>query len=256
MYVRLAFAVAAHLEPEILVVDEVLAVGDVEFQKKCLGKMEDISSEGRTIFFVSHNMAAISSLCPTTLLLDHGRVALYEDTQSAIHQYLKTMENRANKPILTRTDRKGTGVAKFSYVLIENSLGKRLTTIKCGDSISIKSSYQAYKTYSKIKVQIAIYNEINQRVLSFDSEASSSTIDNWPERGTVTCRLLDAFPLTSGRYKVNIAIHANGVLADNIGTAYVFDVIEGDFFGAGKLPTLQPIFLAKNEWDVDSEIRT
>src|SRR5207237_2575163 len=87
MQVRLAFAVAAHLEPEILLVDEVLAVGDAEFQEKCLGKMRDVTREGRTVVFVSHNLAAVRSLCTRALLLDHGRLAFDGDTDEAIEQY-------------------------------------------------------------------------------------------------------------------------------------------------------------------------
>src|SRR5204863_8888222 len=88
MQVRLAFAVAAHLEPEILLVDEVLAVGDAEFQEKCLGKMRDVTREGRTVLFVSHNLAAVRSLCTRALLLDHGRLAFDGDTDEAIEQYV------------------------------------------------------------------------------------------------------------------------------------------------------------------------
>ena len=89
MQVRLAFAVAAHLQPEILLIDEVLAVGDAEFQKKCLGKMEDVTKEGRTVIFVSHNMAAVRSLCPRSLVLERGRVVFDGPTDDAVHRYLR-----------------------------------------------------------------------------------------------------------------------------------------------------------------------
>ena len=95
MYVRLAFAVAAHLEPEILLVDEVLAVGDAAFQKKCLGKMSSVSKEGRTIFFVSHNMAAIQSLCQRTILIDKGQIAFDGDTETAISRYLRDVREES-----------------------------------------------------------------------------------------------------------------------------------------------------------------
>lgn len=93
MYVRLAFAVAAHLEPEILLVDEVLAVGDAQFQKKCLGKMEDVSKEGRTVIFVSHNMGAIAQLCKKTLLLDNGNIIFNGDVNTGIKEYLNKNVN-------------------------------------------------------------------------------------------------------------------------------------------------------------------
>src|SRR5207253_3680252 len=93
MYVRLAFAVAAHLEPEILVVDEVLAVGDAEFQRKCLGKMSDVAHQGRTVLFVSHNMQAVQRLCERAILLERGVVSLQGDVASVAQHYLASIES-------------------------------------------------------------------------------------------------------------------------------------------------------------------
>jgi lipopolysaccharide transport system ATP-binding protein len=104
MYVRLAFAVAAHLEPEILIVDEVLAVGDAEFQKKCLGKMKDVAGHGRTILFVSHNMTAVQSLCTSAIFMNHGKVEAYGKPEPLIHQYLTSFGSA-----LTKRDYRGTG---------------------------------------------------------------------------------------------------------------------------------------------------
>jgi len=105
MYVRLAFAVAAHLDPEILVVDEVLAVGDAEFQKKCLGKMGDVALEGRTVLFVSHNMGAINQLCPNCLLLQRGEVALNDKTDKVVGYYLKEDQNiQFNSNMINKDD--------------------------------------------------------------------------------------------------------------------------------------------------------
>jgi len=115
MYVRLAFAVAAHLNPEILVVDEVLAVGDAAFQKKCLGKMQDVAKSGRTVLFVSHNMQSVSLLCTKGMLLRDGKVAFMGDTQTAIDEYLRTfnMESRSD----SQPDRRpGTGEYRFTAV--------------------------------------------------------------------------------------------------------------------------------------------
>ena len=114
MYVRLAFAVAAHLEPEILVVDEVLAVGDLAFQKKCLGKMEDVAGGGRTVLFVSHNMNAIQRLCSTCMLLEHGQLVAYGDTDQVVMRYVSTSSSTVspkNWIDLTRMSRRGTGRA-------------------------------------------------------------------------------------------------------------------------------------------------
>src|SRR6266496_2774252 len=124
MYVRLAFAVAAHLEPEILVVDEVLAVGDAEFQKKCLGKMAQVSrGEGRTVLFVSHNLAAIEALCSSGILLAEGRLVTRGDTKAMVRTYLHRLSQPDQSPLEARRDREGSGVLRFVSVELadENS---------------------------------------------------------------------------------------------------------------------------------------
>ena len=119
MYVRLAFAVAAHLEPEILVIDEVLAVGDLAFQKKCLGKMEDVAHAGRTVLFVSHNMNAVQRLCGSSILLDRGQLVTYGSTPDVIVRYLSSNSGTVSPASwidLTRMSRRGTGRARFSAI--------------------------------------------------------------------------------------------------------------------------------------------
>ena len=123
MHVRLGFAVAAHLEPEILIVDEVLAVGDAAFQKKCLGKMGDAAKEGRTVLFVSHNMAAVESLCESTLLLRAGELIEYGSTHSVIESYLRLQEHLETVDLSLRTDRTGNGQIRFTGVKFQDENG-------------------------------------------------------------------------------------------------------------------------------------
>ena len=120
MFVRLAFAVAAYLEPEILVVDEVLAVGDAAFQKKCLGKMEDVAGHGRTVLFVSHNMAAVTSLCSRAVLLENGRLAETGSTREVIDSYLRRGREASSTPLVQRTDRDGSGSMRFTALALED----------------------------------------------------------------------------------------------------------------------------------------
>ena len=112
MYIRLAFSVAAHLETEILLIDEVLAVGDAAFQKKCLGKMEDVSKQGRTILFVSHNLAAVQSLCKKSILVQGGRLVQYGETSQVLDQYLNDQMNAEVVPLSERLDRTGDGTVQ------------------------------------------------------------------------------------------------------------------------------------------------
>ena len=116
MYVRLAFAVAAHLEPEILVVDEVLAVGDAEFQKKCLGKMGDVAQEGRTVLFVSHNMVAVHQLCQSGIVLKQGIVSFLGDIKNTINQYVQDVRTVVAVNLAERPDRQGSQWLKFTNV--------------------------------------------------------------------------------------------------------------------------------------------
>src|SRR5258705_9074641 len=127
MYVRLAFAVAAHMDTEVLLVDEVLAVGDAEFQKKCLGKMEQVSQRGRTILLVSHQMAAIQNLCQTGVLLRQGRVEREGRISDVVSQYLMESNRIANLSFEDRTDRQGSGALRFTGVAFKDGGGTKVT---------------------------------------------------------------------------------------------------------------------------------
>ena len=138
MYVRLAFAVAAHLDPEILIVDEVLAVGDAQFQKKCLGKMEEVSQEGRTILFVSHNMAAVTKLCERGMYLSSGMLSSTGEAENVVKTYLQDSARKADIQLSERKDRQGSGLAKFSSVNILDSTQRTTESVMCGQDITIR----------------------------------------------------------------------------------------------------------------------
>lgn len=147
MYVRLAFAVAAHLNSEILVVDEVLAVGDAQFQKKCLGKMDEVAQSGRTIFFVSHNMGTIKSLCRTALWLDYGSVKAFSACQSVITEYLgATDDNTRNGIIVPQQHIKGTGETKIEKVTLKDADHYQQTAFLVGEPFHIMLDYKAVKS--------------------------------------------------------------------------------------------------------------
>ena len=144
MMVRLGFAVAAHLDPEILVVDEVLAVGDAEFQKKAIGKMKDISSgNGRTVLFVSHNMTSIRQLCKNGVMLENGEVAFIGNVEETINHYLAIDSSKIDfdSSIAERTDRRGNGKLHVNNVLIKNKEQKEVSEVFMGDTIEIEMSY-------------------------------------------------------------------------------------------------------------------
>lgn len=144
MYMRLAFAVAAHLEPEILLVDEVLAVGDAAFQKKCLGKMEDVAGQGRTVFFVSHNTQAVRQLCTRGILLEKGRVVAdgpTDETMAIYNQRLREMRIDAETGINNPENRRGSGAVRFTSVSVEDQEGEERYTFPMGDTVRFRLTY-------------------------------------------------------------------------------------------------------------------
>jgi lipopolysaccharide transport system ATP-binding protein len=210
MYVRLAFAVAAHLEPEILIVDEVLAVGDAEFQKKCLGKMQDVAGGGRTVLFVSHNMGAVSTLTERCLYLAQGRIAFSGETSQCIEEYLS--------PQLSDTSAKSVGVdfyrrnenpdapVRISNVRMINKGGLRKVAI--GDDIKILIEFAASRKFDDIYINIIIKNsrgEVIGIVISLDSDF---TVSGGPGHHVAEV-ILHKAPLTPGRYIADIGMGGN-----------------------------------------------
>lgn len=158
MYVRLAFSVAAHLEPEILLIDEVLAVGDANFQKKCLGRMNEVSKDGRTILFVSHNMTAISSICPTSIFMNDGRVEGIGGSNEIIQQYLNSGET-GNKGVYAVAPEDLTGNAVLFNVALLDDEGKQTGSIELTKEFSIEVNYELREALSGLSVGLQIMGE-------------------------------------------------------------------------------------------------
>jgi lipopolysaccharide transport system ATP-binding protein len=250
MYVRLAFAVAAHLESEILILDEVLAVGDAEFQKKCLGKMDDVAhKQGRTILFVSHNMGAIKSLCNTGLFLKKGSVAFFDNNiQDLINKYIETDKSSATDiNISQRTDRQGNGSLRIEAFDLMNSIDN--SQIELGKQIGFRLIYHTSLESFRGKILISINNFNGECILFIDS----TTINNFPlklqKSGEVVVKLSEDFGLPQGRYFVNIAFLVNDVMADYIQSALLFNVVDGLFYEGGKIPIGKSLCYVKQEWN-------
>lgn len=235
MYVRLAFAVAAHLEPEILVVDEVLAVGDAQFQKKCLGKMGDVATEGRTVLFVSHNLAAVENLCNTGIVLKKGELILSAKAEDAISYYLNSFsEDQNNTELRLREDRKGEGKVRITHIGFEDDQGNQIAAFPIGINIIFKIDYEASEPIQNPRAILGIYDSMSIGVTRFDTEVAPGLMDVIPKSGTIICHARNV-ALTPGRYTVNIAFFGNNILQDHlIGAAY-FDIIGSDYFSTGKI---------------------
>jgi lipopolysaccharide transport system ATP-binding protein len=238
MYVRLAFAVAAHLEPEILIIDEVLAVGDAAFQKKCLGKMGDVATkEGRTVLFVSHNMSTIRSLCQRAYLFSSGQIEYEGTTSSAIEQYLRSVKSLMLSDSISleeRQDRSGDGSAKITALKIANS--DRNEIIYSQNCLQFTISYRSQNPIFQPQFRITIYDDnSNVGIFLLNSDFVNGLPATLPPQGQVTCRT-EAINITAGRCYLNLALYKSGNLADYIQYAAYFDVQADDIYGTGKIP--------------------
>ena len=234
MYVRLAFAVAAHLEPEILVVDEVLAVGDAQFQKKCLGKMGEVATEGRTVFFVSHNMAAIRNLCPRTLLLTSGILITDGDTQQSIEKYIASIEKDAVRNLSIRTDRRGRGEILITKIEILDEECKPINYAVSGCVVTIRMYYMVNKNqvFHNCRISVSIHKNGAAYFL-----ASSELVRNdeliLKDKGFVDC-VFPELPLSKGEYYLNSFVEAGKNIQDWVEGASTLSVVDGDFYGTGR----------------------
>jgi lipopolysaccharide transport system ATP-binding protein len=213
MYVRLAFAVAAHLEPEILVVDEVLAVGDIEFQKKCLGKMDDISRSGRTVFFVSHNLSAIRHLCTKAILLTSGELAHIDDVARTIDAYEKSISSE--KPsdmempahVIFQSGAKEPQ-SDFEIVKIEilDANGQPMEAVSTWDNVVFRIVYHASRAMHSLSVAMEIRSRHEVPILLLSTQPDSTvTLDTKPGLNTVDCEI-QSLPLSSGEFTVGAGI--------------------------------------------------
>lgn len=202
MYVRLAFAVAAHLEPEILIVDEVLAVGDTEFQKKCIGKMQDVSGSGRTILFVSHNMQAVQKLCNKAILLNKGTVIRYDDVDQVIPLYISSGEYNRSSFVLSSKPTEPFG--KVIEAVIEDMNGAPLPEIPVGKSWKVKLLIQLDKSTPHFIVGLGIVSAFDQSIRT----SWTKPIDvNQGMYEVIFCN--DDLMLTTGMYKLVIGLSTN-----------------------------------------------
>jgi lipopolysaccharide transport system ATP-binding protein len=193
MYVRLAFSVAAHLEPEILLIDEVLAVGDVAFQKKSLGKMENVSQQGRTVVFVSHNMNALQRLCPRSILLDHGRLMAHDETSKVIEQYLSVASSKSEGPNswidLTEQKRDGTGAVRFTSISYtgDDPAMKYFPHTNGAMEVSINLFSKSNKSVGSIAV--IIFDRYGTKLVNADTLSFGEPIDLQEGKNTIKLRI-------------------------------------------------------------------
>lgn len=251
MYVRLAFAVAAHLEPEILLVDEVLAVGDVEFQRKCLGKMGEAAKSGRTVLFISHNMSAVSALCSRAVILKNGRLTGDGPVDEVIGDYLRDVRRSVDSPLAERTDRTGRGGIRFVDVSVSESSG--IDPLSSEDDLVIRMrvvSNYAHTVKARLSISIRTISEVG--LISCDSALKGETFDIAGMTETVlSCRLYSP-PLNEGEYYLNTAIFDGGEAEDWVTSAARFTVSPKTF--NGRVGNNAFPVISEFEWAVEEQV--
>lgn len=260
MRLRLGFAVAAHLDTEVLLVDEVLAVGDAEFQKRCLKKMENLHESGRTVLFVSHNTGAIESLCPRTIWIDQGRIRYDGNTRKAIRDYLDHFmgSQRAGAELAQIRDREGTGEVRFTGIEFLGPRGETGPVIRSGDKLTIRLNYCARESVKDAQFAIGLRTEWGVAVARLSTAREGVSIPSLA-RGDgsceVTCETVNLMP---GRYAVTLWItgphHFNSA-------RYCWDVLENcaslyvdppDFYDSSNVTRECGVVLFRSRWSIQA----
>lgn len=231
MYVRLAFAVAAHMEPAILLVDEVLAVGDIAFQKKCLGKMGNVVRQGRTIVFVSHNMAAINALCSRCVILNAGEVEFDGPTKSATERYYAESLRMVSSSDLSATPRDGSGKARFTSIDVQalDAGGEELEVAYPGCDLSIDIQLRCESTFDHANVALIFYDSNGYRIIDANTAQKGELVSMTAGQSAEITFLLRQVLLTPGKYFIGLWLGREGSeILDDIEHATVLDVAEGE----------------------------
>lgn len=252
MYVRLAFAVAAHLDADVLLVDEVLAVGDAAFQRRCLGKMQDVASSGRTILFVSHNMVAIQSLCTRGIYLSNGTVAYAGSVDQAISEHLRDMDATSSQPLHERSDRTGDGRLRFVNFWIENVQGERIAAAMLGQTNVFCLEYKAIEDLDQVYVAFDIRERAGEAVTNCNTADVNSNFRSLKSGEGVFRCVVPRFPIRAGRYVGNVYCSTHNTVNDFIQSAIIIDVEDGNYYGTGSLRNICRVQV-EHQWSVSDK---
>jgi lipopolysaccharide transport system ATP-binding protein len=237
MYVRLAFAVAAHLEPDILLIDEVLAVGDSNFQKKCLGKMGEVSKSGRTILFVSHNIAAMESLCNRCVFLDRGQLVMEGETREVLNFYQQhNVDHSSGVRDLSEVARSGGQRAVMTEVMLGNESSSPAISVRMGSQLSINVAFDSTGLPISPVLGVVIKTAFGSSVFGVNNRfIPGFEFTQGAERARITCTI-NRLPLMPGTYWIDLYFGDEHHDIDVIMDAISFEVEQSDVYGSGKLP--------------------
>ena len=250
MYVRLAFSVASHLEPDILLIDEVLAVGDQEFRKMCMDKLLDVSGQGRTIIMVSHQMSYLRELCHTGIYLHAGQIMYQGTIDETINHYVNHYGQVKRISVRERVDRRGSGFVRLMDFNMTDQQGQSLHAITAGQAVTFHllletSSQPAFN----VVVQLEFYDMYGQLCFIANNGISNHSIAKINGQQTITCHI-PKFPLNCNMYFINASVFVTNQLADEVLNVLSVEVEPGLFYETGKLPQANKGFLVDYTWKV------
>jgi lipopolysaccharide transport system ATP-binding protein len=246
MYMRLAFSVAAHLEPEILLVDEVLTVGDAAFQKKCIWKMEGVAREGRTVLFVSHQMAAIEALCTRCLLLADGRLEASGSTREIIQKYLVLAgpSDTGRRTISPAARPRASSSAVMTEVAVSGSDGVPASGFPMGTPLTIQVSFETCTPMEPV-LGVVVKTALGVPLFGINNRITGGpSLDEICSQGVIRCHF-EQLPLMPGNYHIDLYLGDAFTDMDVVQDAISFEVFATDVFGTGKLPpaVAGPLFM-------------
>lgn len=248
MYVRLAFAVAAHLEPEILIVDEVLAVGDALFQKKCLGKMGEVAKEGRTVLFVSHNMAAVENLCGRSILLQFGKVVADSESSKTITEYFNSFATTDTEGNLESFKRDAGLVPIIRQIEFLDQDKQPAKTVRVGAPLTVRIYYKHSEPIKRPYFGLIFETVGGVKVFWVQSQLQGDGLPDLPAVGVVVCHI-PRVPLVPGVYFIQPGCGTGTTQLDLVPRARQLQITEADFFGTGRLPSaVQGLVVVEATW--------
>ena len=251
MYVRLGFAVAAHLEPEIMIVDEVLAVGDAAFQKKCMGKMRDVTGKGRTIIFVSHNMSAVKALCPRAILLNQGSVELDGNSSTVVQHYLGTDRETPSQIIWAKGQRPGNRSFNLTSVTLKNQEGAPSSSIELSRGGVLEIEFEVIQDNAQVVFAMGLSDPEGTWIFTSQNNTDPNYYGKLMPRGryVTTCKLPGNL-LNSGLYSIMlIGFGANWVDPFRLDNVISFSAIDDGVLRGGYYGDYSGIVRPRLEWD-------
>lgn len=253
MQVRLGFAVAAHLDPEVLLVDEVLSVGDAAFRKKCAGKIGEVRTHGRTILYVSHALDSVTELCSRAIWLDRGRIRAEGPARDVVRKYLGVAYQETGVALADRVDRRGDGTLRFTSVKFLDTSGGELSAVELGQSLTVAIPYVGSTGMELERViLLLVFRDAQEReVLRLWSPNQAVEFPRIPPRGEVTCTI-PKLGLAPGRYTLDVHAGVEGRQADVVYQAAALEVIDADYFGQGGTRGNYGVFLCPHTWGIHS----